>query len=176
LRPHLGLSRVERTGMIALVVLLLVGGLFAYFHSIHKLPSESLNAGSGDFPIKGAKITVDNARSYWRRPIDDGPNPETFRRGTKLLPVLVLDVAEGRGDIRVLFRNEERETIGDAVTRTIHGAGMMEIPATAGVDEIGMHSAYRTGGSRPWTVEVMELEGGRDVKKLFEINISTERR
>jgi len=176
LRPHLGLSTMERTGMIALTVLLLVGGLFIYFHSIHKLPTESTRAGSGDFPIKGSKINVESATSYWRPPIDDGPNPETFRRGTELLPVLVLKIAEGRGDIRVLFRNEERETIGDAVTRTIQGAGTVEIPATAGFDDIGMHAAYRTGGSKPWTVEVLEADSGKDVKRLFEINISTDRR
>jgi hypothetical protein len=176
LRPHLGLSQMERTGMIALVVLLLVGGLFIYFYSIHKLPTESTRAGTGDFPIKGSKITVDSATSYWRSPIDDGPNPETFRRGTKLLPVLVLKIAEGRGDIRVLFRNEDRETIGDAVTRTIQGAGQLEIPATAGFDDIGMHAAYRTGGSKPWTVEVLEADSGKDVKRLLEINVSTDRR
>jgi hypothetical protein len=176
LRPHLGLSKMESAGMISLIVLLVVGGLFAYMYSIHTLPAESSSAANRDFPIKGSMISVNAATSYWRTPIDDGPNPETFRRGTKLLPVLVLEIAEGRGDIRVLFRNEERETIGDAVTRTIHGSGTVEIPATAGFSDIGMHAAYRTGDSKPWTVEVLEAVSGKDVKSLFQINISTDRR
>jgi hypothetical protein len=180
LRPHLGLSMVERMGMIVLAALLVLGGVFAYFQSIQRLPTESTRAGSGDFPIKGEMITVGSATSHWRPPVSEGSETDTFRRGTELLPVLVLKVADGRGAIRVLFRNEEREVIGDAVTRTIQGAGTLEIPATAGFDDIGMHAAYRTGGSKPWTIEVFEAASetasGRDFKRLFEINISTDRR
>ncbi len=180
LRPHLGLSNFERTGMLALVALLLAGGLFAYLHSINRLPTESTRADSGDFPIKGTMMTVDSATSYWRAPVDEGPNADTFRRDTVLLPVLVLKVADGRGAVRVQFRNEERMTIGDVVTRTLEGAQTLEIPATAGFDDIGMHAAYRTGDSKPWTVEVFEAASenaaGRDFKPLFEINISTDRR
>jgi hypothetical protein len=180
LRPHLRLSHVERLGMIALTALLLLGGIFAYFQSIRKLPTESARAGTGDFPIKGSMITVDSATSYWRPPVGEGPETETFRRGTELLPVLVLKVAGGRAAIRVLFRNDERVVIGDAVTHTIQSAGTLEIPATAGFDDIGMHAAYRTGGGKPWTIEVFEAASetasGRDFKRLFEINISTDRR
>lgn len=180
LRPHLGLSMVERTAMILLAALLVLGGLFAYLQSITKLPTESTRASTGDFPIKGAKITVNSATSYWRPPVNTGPKTDTFRRGTVLLPVLVLKVADGRGAIRVLFRNENHEVIGDAVTRTIQGAETLEIPSTAGFDDIGMHAAYRTGGSKPWTIEVFEASSetaaGRDFKRLFEINISTDRR
>jgi hypothetical protein len=180
LRPHLGLSLVERAGMIALMVLLLAGGLLTYFYSIKRLPTESTRAGTGDFPIKGSMITVDSATTYWRIPVSEGPKTDTFRRGTELLPVLVLKISDGRGAIRVLFRNDERAVIGDAVTRTIQGAGDLEIPATAGFDDIGMHAAYRTGGSKPWTIEVFEAASetasGKDFKRLFEINISTDRR
>ena len=180
LRPHLGLSIVERVGMIALAALLVLGGLFAYLQSIKRLPTESARAGSRDFPIKGSMITVNSATSYWRPPVSEGTKIDTFRRGTVLLPVLVLKVADGRGAIRVLFRNEQREVIGDAVTHTIQGAGTLEIPATAGFDDIGMHAAYRTGGSKPWTIEVFEAasetSSGKNFKRLFEINISTDRR
>jgi hypothetical protein len=180
LRPHLGLSHVERAGMLALMVLLLAGGLLTYFYSIRRLPTESTRAGTGDFPIKGSMITVDSATTYWRIPISEGPKADTFRRGTELLPVLILKISDGRGAIRVLFRNDQRAVIGDAVTHTIEGAENLEIPATAGFDDIGMHAAYRTGGSKPWTIEVFEAASetasGKDFKRLFEINISTDRR
>jgi hypothetical protein len=43
-----------------------------------------------------------------------------------------------------------------------------------------MHAAYRTGGSKPWTIEVFEAPSettpGKDFKRLFEMNISTDRR
>jgi hypothetical protein len=171
---------VERLGMIILAALLVMGGVFAYLQSIKRLPTGSARADSGDFPIKGAMITVDSATSYWRQPVREGPETDTFRRGTALLPVLVLKIADGRGAIRVLFRNDEGKGIGDPVTRTIQGAQTLEIPATAGFDDIGMHAAYRTGGSKPWTIEVFEAtseaSAGTDIKRLFEINISTDRR
>lgn len=180
LRPHLRLTRLERIGLFVLLILLAVGGLGTLVVSIMGLPSESERAKATDFPIKGSRITVESADSYWREPITDGSSPETVRRGTKLLPVIELKVSEGSGAIRVLFRNEERTLEGDAVTRTVRGPGTLVIPATAGFDELGMYAAYRAGGSEPWTIEVYEAASetatGRDFKKLFEINISTARR
>ena len=133
-----------------------------------------------DCPIKGSSLTIESAASYWREPITDGSAPEIIRRGTKLLPVLELKVSQGSGVVRVLFRNEERAVEGDAVTRTAHGPGMLVIPATAGFDDIGMHAAYRTGGTKPWTVEIYEAPSenasGKEFTKLFETHISTDRR
>lgn len=180
LRPRLGLSLIERTGMIVLATFLVLAGLFIYQQSIYQLPNESNHAGKPDFPLKGTLVTVDSATSYWRAPVNEGPKVDTYRRGTVLLPVLVLKISEGRGAIRVLFRNNEGETMGDAVTRTIQGADTFEIAATAGFDDVGMHAAYRTGGLKPWKIQVFEAStenaSGQDVKKLFELNISTELR
>ena len=57
---------------------------------------------------------------------------------------------------------------------------MLVIPATAGFDDIGMHAAYRTGGTKPWTVEIYEAPSenasGKEFTKLFETHISTDRR
>jgi hypothetical protein len=43
-----------------------------------------------------------------------------------------------------------------------------------------MHAAYRTGQSKPWTIQVLEgpseTAANAEFKKLFEINISTDRR
>ena len=110
----------------------------------------------------------------------EGPDQDTFRRGTELLPVLEISLAGGPAGIRVLFRNDERAVVGDAVTRTVRGSGTLKIPATAGFDDIGMHAAYRTGESKPWTIEVFEAASenapSREFTKLFEMNISTDRR
>jgi hypothetical protein len=180
LQPHLKLSKAERIGLISLLVLLLAGGLVTLVFSIKDLPTESERAKANDFPIEGTMVTIDSAASYWRAPITGGATPETVRRGTKLLPVLELKTSKADGAIRVLFRNEERTVVGDAVTRAVRGAGTLEIPATAGFDDLGMHAAYRTGGSKPWTIEVFEAASenavGSDFKRLFEMNISTDRR
>ncbi len=180
LHPRWHLSHAERIGLIVLVAMLLVGGLATLGFSLMRLPSESARAKTNDFPIKGTRITIDSAVSYWRSPITGGPTPDTFRRGTQLLPVLELKPGGGSGAIRVLFRNDEGVVIGDAVTRAVRGADSLKIAATAGFDDPGMHAAYRTGESKPWTIEVFEAasedSSGRDFKRLFEMNISTDRR
>jgi hypothetical protein len=180
LQPHLRLSRIERIGLIALLSLLVAGGLATIMFSLIRLPTESARVKTNDFPIRGAMVEVGSAISYWRAPITDGSSPEIVRRGTKLLPVLELQIGGGSGAVRILFRDENRTAVGDAVTHAVRGAGTLIIPATAGFDDFGMHAAYRTGGSKPWTIEVFEAASetaaGKDFKTLFEMNISTDRR
>ncbi len=180
LRPSLKLSKVERIGLIALLALLLGGGATVFLMSLYRLPVEVVKAESKDFPIKGDYVTITSATSYWRPPIREGPDADTFRRGTELLPVLELAVSGGPAAIRILFRSEDQTVVGDGVTRMVRGTDRLKIPATAGFDDLGMHAAYRTGESKPWTVEVYEARSenssGKDLKKLFEMNVSTDRR
>jgi len=180
LRPHLGLSKLERIGLAALLGVLLIGGGVVYFKTIHRLPAGSGSLEANDFPVKGANLTIVSAGSYWRAPITEGANAETFRRGTQLLPVVDLTVKGGPAAVRVFFRNSDGDVIGDAVTRTIQAGASLEVAATAGFEDVGMHAAYRTGQSKPWTVEVYEAPSenspGPAFKKLFEMNVSTDRR
>jgi hypothetical protein len=179
LRPRLGLSNVERIGLIGLLALLLGGGAMVYFMFLQPLAQQTAQAKSVDFPVKGSKVTIISAKSYWRAPVTDGDDTDAFRRGTVLLPVLELAVTGGPADIRVFFRDEAGQIVGDAMTRNINGGATLKIAATAGFDDPGMHAAYRTGESKPWTIEVRETPSGassdREFTKLFEINISTER-
>jgi post-segregation antitoxin (ccd killing protein) len=54
------------------------------------------------------------------------------------------------------------------------------VAATSGFEDVGMHAAYRTGQSRLWTIEVLEAQAetspNADFIKLFEIEVSTDRR
>lgn len=179
LRPHLALSKVERIGLIALLVLLLAGGAAIFVFSLNRLPKELVTAKTNDFPLKGNHLTVKSARSYWRAPVMEGASPDTFRRGTKLLPVLELSVSGGPAAIRVRFKNEDQSVVGDSVTKAVLGEGTLKIAATAGFDDLGMHAAYRTGESKPWTIEVLEAPSenspGEAFRKLFEIDVSTDR-
>ena len=179
LRPRLGLSGFERIGMIALGVLLLAGAVYFYVFSVKRLPTESLRAETTDFPIEGGRVTIGSADTYWRIPVTEGPEADTVRRGTRLMPEIEMQV-KGQGAVRVLFRNDERQFVGDAVTRPVDGSATLRIPATAGFEDSGMHAAYRTGGTKPWTASVYEGESvnspGDGFKLLFEMNISTNRR
>lgn len=180
LRPHLGLSKVERAGLIFLLLLLMAVAAVVYMFSLNRLPREAERARANDFPIRGSLVTVTKASSYWRAPITEGPDADTFRRGTELLPVLEIELSGGPAAVRVLFRNEDRTFVGDAVTRSIKSGASLKIAATAGFDDPGMHAAYRTGESKPWTIEVLEAPSedaaGKDFKKVFEMNISTDLR
>lgn len=180
LRPHLGLSKAERIGLSALLVLLLLGACFFMVYSLNRLPTESVRVKANDFPIEGKNIRIVSAESYWRTPVRDGKNSDTVRRGTEFMPVVKLTAGSGNAAIRVFFRDHEKEAIGDAVTRSLKEGQTLEIAATAGFEDVGMYSAYRTGESKPWTIEVYEApsvnSANPDFKKLFEMNISTDRR
>ena len=180
LRPHLGLSKVERIGLAALLAVLLIGGGVVYFKTIHRLPAGSERLRENDFPAKGAHLTIISADTYWRAPITEGANAETVRRGTQLVPVVDLTVEGGPAAVRVFFRNSDGDVIGDTVTRAIRAGASLEVAATAGFEDVGMHAAYRTGQSKPWMVQVYEAHSesspGPAFKKLFEMNVSTDRR
>ncbi|MGD7651909.1 MAG: hypothetical protein ACQCXQ_01755, partial [Verrucomicrobiales bacterium] len=176
LKPKVSLSHVEKIGLIVLAVVLLVGGAGGLLVSLNRLPKETNKVSRNDFPIKGMHLSVDSAVSYWRAPTLD----DACQIGTELLPVLEVTMGEGKGAIRVQFRNEDREIIGDVRILRVSKSGLMSIPATAGFEDLGMHAAYRTGESDPWTILVSE---GPDVgaessefTKLFEMSISTDRR
>ena len=180
LRPHLNLSKVERIGMVVLLLMLLMGGGVVYFKTIHDLPDGSGGFEANDLPLKGEHLTIVSAGSYWRAPIAEGAHAETFRRDTQLVPVVCLTVKGGPAAIRVIFRDSDGKVIGDAVTRAIQAETSLEVAATAGFEEVGMHAAYRTGQSKPWAVQVYEAPSenspGPAFKKLFEMNVSTDRR
>lgn len=180
LRPHLGLSKIERIGLAALVALLLIGAGVIYFNTISRLPKGADLAAANDFPIAGQHVTVDSAESYWRTPVTEGGNADTFRRGTLLLPVVSLGIGKGTGAVRVFFRDGNGELVGDAVTRAVRDGAKLDIAATAGFEDAGMYAGYRTGLGKVWTIEVHEAASENATatafRKLFEMSIASDRR
>ena len=176
LRPRMKLTKLERLGLVALCVLLLGGAAMAFLNTINRLPTDSGRVKANDFPIRGSHITIHSAVSFWRAP----KAADTARRGTQLVPVVDLTSSGGPAAIRVFFRNSDGDVIGDAVTRFLQAGGKLQVAATAGFDDVGMHAAYRTGGNKAWTIEVLEAATenapGPEFKRLFEMNISTDRR
>ncbi len=174
--PKMNLTKVERIGLVALLAVLLVGGTTVFLNTISRLPTGSELVKENDFPLKGTHLTIVSAASHWRAPGDS----DTVRRGTQLVPVLTLQADGGPAAIRVFFRDSNGELIGDPVTRLVRAGSKLEIGATAGFDDVGMHAAYRTGQSKPWTIQVHEAPTENspvaEFKKLFEMNISTDRR
>ncbi len=180
LHLRLNLTKTERIGLISLLAILVFGAASILIYSLGRLPTESAGVKSTDFPIKGKIVHITAAETHWREPIIEGKSPDIVRRGTALLPVIDLATSNGAAAIRVIFRNDDGESVGDIVTRSVQDGQKLEIAATAGFDDLGMHAAYRTGESKPWTVEVFEAptvdSSNNDFNKLFQMNISTDRR
>jgi hypothetical protein len=178
--PHLGLSKLEKISLWVLLALLLVGGGLIFISVSNRLSTDTGLSKAEDFPVKGQHLEILAAMTYWRAPIADGKGADTVRRGTQLLPVLVLTSKGGPAAVRLFFRNQDGVVMGDAVTRAILPGVPLEVAATAGFDDLGMHAAYRTGQSKPWTIEVREAPNltspNSEFKRLFDVAISTERR
>lgn len=180
LLPKLNLSPVERIGFVTLLVLLLIGGGVLAFRTFGRLPTEAKQIDASSFPIKGKLFTIAAADTYWRAPVSDGAMSEIVRRGTALVPVVSFKVSGGPAAVRLIFRDSDGKVTGDVVTRPVKEGSELEVPGTAGFDEIGMHAAYRTGQTKPWTVEFHEAASAnspsKDFKKIFEMRISIARR
>jgi hypothetical protein len=174
--PRLALSRLERVGLVTFVVLMVGGGVFFLAQSIHRLPQEPPQLRKQDFPVMGRVVRVDSVVSYWREPQGE----DVARRGTVLIPAVEVKLGGGAGAIRVFFNDQEGKRVGDPINREVGDGGTVKLAATAGFEEFSMHAAYRTGESKPWTIELFEGPSvnapGADFEKLLEIPISSERR
>ncbi|BCU75488.1 hypothetical protein [Luteolibacter sp. LG18] len=175
LPQRLGLSRIEKIGLVALAAVLVIGGLVLLGVARNRLPIHDSSADYPDYPVKGSLVTVKKLESFWREPV---AGKDTVRRDTKLIPVVKVDLEAPPCAIRAFFRNENGETIGDAVTRSTSG-GSIELPATAGLEDAAIHASYRTGQTKPWKLELFEAPSAdsprQDFKKLLETPISNDR-
>lgn len=173
------LSKLELIGLGLLLAMLLGVGIFFYAQSLNRLPKDNIYASEADFPIRGDKVEVVKAESYWRAPVTDGPQADVVRRGTRLIPVIELQV-KGRGAVRVFFRDDMGELVGDGVSLPITGDGQLKVAATAGFDDLGLYAAYRAGEGKPWTIEVFEASSvnamSSELKKLFKMSLSSVRK
>lgn len=179
-RPRLGLSKLERIGLIGLLALLVIGGGVVFLNAIGNLPSSSAFEEELEFPIEGKHVAALSAETFWRVPVTTGEKRDTVRRGTEMIPVVALQTRGGAGAVRVFFVNSEGNRVGDAVIRPVSSERVLDIAATAGFEEAWMYDAYRTGNGKPWKIEVFEAPSASspvsDFKLLFEMNVSSERR
>jgi hypothetical protein len=177
-RPKL--SAAERICLLFLAAALLAAGFFVLRYSIGKLPTTTTRELNVSFPQRGELVRVNRAETFWRAPILVGPERDTVRRGTQLIPVIELDVSGNVGALRIFFRDGEGNFVGDSISRELSDEQTLRVAATAGFDDLGMFAAYRTQRGGLWTVEIFEGPSVRaplqEFTKLFEIPVSTVRR
>jgi hypothetical protein len=169
------LSIIEKIAICGLFAILAIGGLLTYIHYVSRVPTRPLMAEEIDYPVSGKIIEIKDATTYWRKPILTGEAPDVVKHGTQIIPVIKLSIQSKSGAIRIFFRNYEGKVIGDAITRTVKGAAELTIPATAGFDDIGMHTAYRTEQDKRWVVEILEASdetaSGDQFHRILEMDI-----
>ncbi len=179
LRDRVVFTKIEKVGLLILAAALVGIGIFLLTSSFGHISTRSERGEQPDYPVKGKLIRILNADTYWREPIRSGPNAETVRRETQLIPVLRLELEGGPCAIRAFFRDDKGEFIGDGVTVSA-STGSLEIAATAGFDDLGTYAAYRTGEIRSWKIEIFEApsvdSSRQDFTKILEIPISNDRR
>jgi hypothetical protein len=172
------LSRLEKISILAIAAILLISSVLSVLHFTKEIEIQPIGAHKLKFPIKGEIFTVSSIQTYWREPITQGENADIVRRGVRLVPVLNLQIEGSTGAIRILFRDSQDTLVGDSVSRAISGKQTLNIAATDGFADIGMHAAYRTGENPSWIIHVLE---GPSVdapitqfKTLFESEISAD--
>jgi len=174
LPPNASFTKIEKISISVLFAALVLGATLAVIHFSNEVPTKPAIAEEIDFPVNGQLIEIKSATTYWREPITTGEDADVVRRGTKLIPVLKLSLHGKPCAIRIFFRNEDGTVIGDALTRMVSGDTELTIPATAGFDDIGMHAAYRTGGSDPWVVQILEGPDRAASREKFKTVLETE--
>ena len=160
-------SPKEKIALLSVSALLVLGIAFFIFNAFKGLPRLTDPYAMPDFPARGEHISIDQVNTYWRIPITSGPNADTVQRGTELMPILEINATAENAAIRVQFRNSEGTTVGDPVTRTIQGESELVIPSTAGLEDLNIHNAYRTGILDPWTAEILEAPAGTTAGSAF---------
>lgn len=172
------MSKIEKIAISALVAVLVLSAILTLIHFSNRVPTRPLVAEEVDFPVSGKIVEIIAAGTYWREPVTTGENADVVRRGTQLIPVLKLNLSSKSGAIRVFFRNEDGLVMGDGITRTVKGDAEVTVAATAGFEDVGMHTAYRTGDTKRWVVQVFEAPDATSprekFRKVLEMDISTE--
>lgn len=174
------LTKIEKIGISVLVAILALTATLSIIHFSNRVPLKPLIAEDLDLPIEGKVIKVTSVATFWREPITEGEDRDVVRRGVKLIPVIRMGIEGKSGAIRVLFRNENGAVVGDNISRPVTKKASLEISATDGFNDIGMHAAYRTGESDRWVVQVLEgptVNAPMDnFRIVFETEVSTDMR
>lgn len=170
------LTTFEKISIVAVIVVIALGATFSIIHFSTTLPIKPFIADELDMPIKGKLVTVNSMETYWRKPKTTGENADIVRRDVVLIPCIRLKLNGSSAAIRVFFRDEQKALIGDNISQSVSGSTNLELSATDGFKDLGLHAAYRAGDSGNWTIQVLEGPSRdapmEEFKTLFETDIS----
>jgi len=164
--PLLRLNRREVIGLAAFSFTLLLAAIWVLtrFFSAFEFKSEFVTGP--DFPVKGERVQLERAETFWREPVRTGEARDFARREVTMIPVLELTIDPDKtnaGTLLVIFRNSEGEPVGDSIRRSFNGSRFDSngqpttvFPSTDGFVAEGDFNAYRAGKGKSWMAEVFE--------------------
>lgn len=164
--PLLRLNRREVIGLAAFSFTLLLAAIWVLtrFFSAFEFKSEFVTGP--DFPVKGERVQLERAETFWREPVRTGETRDFARREVTMIPVLELTLDPEKtnaGTLLVIFRNSEGEPVGDSIRRSFNGSRFdtngqptTVFPSTDGFVAEGDFNAYRAGKGKSWMAEVFE--------------------
>ncbi|MCA9797079.1 MAG: hypothetical protein KC910_34955, partial [Candidatus Eremiobacteraeota bacterium] len=172
------LSLLEKISISALIVILLGAGIYIASNSINKIPGTKA-ADELALPIKGKNMTIENVKTYWVEKTSADGTVLRDDEETNIVPVIQLHSSGKPATVRVFFRNEENDAVGDTITTTLTPGKAVDIAGSEGFHEFGKFAAYRAVTTEPWSVEVYEGPNERanleEFKKILETTISITR-
>lgn len=107
-------------------------------------------------PVSGQYHTLSKVSTFWKTPKLKGPNSDKVRRGTLLIPACTIETEKAPAAIRVEFKDNDNQTIGDRITRNIKPGEPITITATAGFNELHDFNFYRLNPKKAWTAILSE--------------------
>lgn len=166
-RRKASISFQEKASLAVLALLIVAGAGFFLINAFRDLPRIVDPYEMPTLPVEGSHLAITAAESYWRLPVTTGPDADVVQRGIALIPVLEITVSGQNAVLRLQFHDSEGSPAGDPITQAVRGSTQLTIPSTAGLEDLNIHNAYRTGLVEPWTVEILEAPAGTTAGSAF---------
>jgi hypothetical protein len=168
-RPNLSRTRLNRREVIGLAAFsfaLLLVAIWVVSRFFAAFEFKSGFVESPDFPVKGERVQIGGAETFWREPVRTGETRDFARREVTMIPVVEITLDPEKtsgGTLLVIYRNSEGEPVGDPIRRSFTGARFdasgqptIAFPSTDGFVAEADFNAYRAGKGDAWMAEVFE--------------------
>lgn len=159
-------SKMEIYSSFAFLLLLVIGG-FVAMHIFNKNTAGIVDPyAQPKLPAVGTIAKVNQAETYWRAPITEGPQRDPVKLNVTQIPCVDITLGESKasqGVLRVMFYDDKGNAVGDTVTRVFQNqvfadnqSATISFSCSAGFSDFGEQEAYRARIGKPWTVKVYE--------------------
>lgn len=185
------LSNLEKASLGILSAALIILGIWTT-SSVGAILPESQVTEKPKFPLAGDSVILADLETFWREPIQEGPNRDEGVSSTiELIPAARVTLAKDSKAkaLRFLFRDEEGRAAGDVTSLQIEGGRFAELPgntslidgatatirATTGFLHEGEIISYLSNDDFTWHLVILESADGVSYSEFLTMPISARR-